>query len=444
MREEPARDDVATERPQAASFGAPRRSLAARILSGLAGAYRRVAKRSLPVRRGARPRIAIVAPHAPDPSAPAHFVLHALPEIGRHADIDLYTDAPPGPLGAGVRFAGRVTPLPYLRDYDRVVSLVANAPSNARILSYVRDYGGACLLHDNRLLELYQATLGRKRFLRFAARSLGRAVTQEDVGTWLEHPRMAAASFLEDIVHAARPLVVSSQGLAEAIRARYGADPVPLAPCCRTFPDAALSEASRAAARRRLAIEPGRVVVASFGAVTPSHAAMESIWALEQLRAWHIDAALHFVGEPSPHAEKLRVLAAELDLTPFIHFPRGGVTEAAYSDYLLAADAAIQLRTDGLGIVSGGLLDAIACGLPVVANVGLAAAADAPASVRRVPDNISPILVAEQVAQLVAEGRRTGLDDETAAYLRQHSPALYAERFLAILGIGRNAPPGPG
>jgi glycosyltransferase involved in cell wall biosynthesis len=170
--------------------------------------------------------------------------------------------------------------------------------------------------------------------------------------------------------------------------------------------------------------------------VAPSKANVECIWALEQLRAWGFDANLYFVGGTNPYVKHLRGVVRVAELEPFVYFMKGNASEHTYRDYLVAADIGIQLRTHRLGGLSGALLDAIIAGMPVVVNADLAAAMDAPDYVDSVPDQISPVLVAEQIEGLVAAGKhRVRVSAERTKYVERHSFSLYAQQLMVALGL---------
>jgi hypothetical protein len=103
---------------------------------------------------------------------------------------------------------------------------------------------------------------------------------------------------------------------------------------------------------------------------------------------------------------------------------------------LVGADLAIQLRTYGLGGLSGALLDCAAAGLPTVANASLGAAVVVPEYVRCIPDGLSPVLLAEALAGLLDEGL-AAVRPEAArrAFSGQRSFATYSRGLCAALAL---------
>ena len=119
----------------------------------------------------------------------------------------------------------------------------------------------------------------------------------------------------------------------------------------------------------------------------------------------------------------------------------GFLTDEQFRDYLLAVDLGLQLRISPLLGVSGPLSDLAAYGTPAVASTGLCVDVDTPAYIDRLPDDVSPVMVAEAIehrlAHPMAHDEREHL---RLAYLDRKSPARYAASLLELLteaaGVG--------
>ncbi len=430
------------ERQRGVALAFAERAVAERFWTPIYREYRGGALAGPSIRRNARPRLAFVTPYPPDTSGVADYTARSLVDLREHAEIDLYTDAREPRLQAGVKLAGPISSFPYLsRSYDAVVSVVGNSDFHTRIIEYVRDFGGACIEHDNRLADFYRYVRGFETFARMARGPMGRRVTRSRAEAGLLRPEVFKTLFFDEIVRSAQPFIVHSRGIQRNVRKQYGVEAQYL-PFCpyREFPDAELSETSRAAARARLGIGRDTIAIATFGGPHFSKCDVECIEAVALLRARRIDAEISFVGTPTPHIDHLRRVVRKLRLEPFVHFMDQHVPEGTYRDHLIASDIAIQLRTHGLGGLSGALLDAIACGLPAVANVDLADAMESPSYVSRVPDEITARAVAEAVAELVSTGRhRLRVSAERIAYTERHSFRRYARELMAVLGLEANS-----
>ncbi len=395
--------------------------------------------------RPAKPVIAFLTPFPPQRSGVADYTARSLESLREFAIVDVFTDADSTAQDRSIRRRLPISDFPYaLGRYDRIVSVAGNSHYHIRILELLQRYGGACIQHDNRLVELYWLWKGPIEFTRMASRALGRPVSIEEGARWITSPHLAASLFFDDLVRIADPLIVHSRGIQRYAERQYGIRPEYLPFCVyRHFGQGELEPQAREEARRRLGIAPGKVVIASFGYVHPLKAPLECVRAVEHLRSWGIDADLYFVGPfEGQVGETIRELARQIGVEEFVHTAEQWVDDETYRSFLAGADFGIQLRTHGFGGLSGALMDCISAGLRTVANEDLAAAMDGPAYIMSVPDLLDPALIAERIADAydrdVAPGR---LSAEREEYLSRHSFRNYAIellRILAVAGVGHS------
>jgi len=391
--------------------------------------------------RGRRPRVALLTPLPPDRSGVADYTAATCEELGKLVELDVFTETrSPSPLPrASVR---PLDATPHLdSNYDRVISVIGNSHFHERIFELLRRHGGASIAHDARMLGFYRIRLGEQRALEVASKELGRPVDSDELKSWLADEGLLKATFLGEVLESSSPMIVHSPVTAAQLGARYGTPP----PCLpfsiyRSWSEAELSPARRRAARWRLGLADANMVIVSFGAVHATKAPKDCIWALETLLSWGIPATLHFVGDIHAMYDKgadLRALAARLGLSRHVRFLDEYVTEEIYKDYLLAADVAVQLRTYGLGALSGAVLDCAAVGLPCVINVALADACDVPTTLaRRVPNQLSPLLIAEKVAELHDEGVGANRPESARrAFCEARSAAKYSLELCNVIGL---------
>ena len=247
------------------------------------------------------------------------------------------------------------------------------------------------------------------------------------------------AAFWE-IAHRARMLITHSPCAAPAISEQTGR-PVRVLPFANyRRPDVErVTEPLRAQARRTLHLRDDVVHLASFGYVDTrtklSDTVVESAAWLQQ---WGRPVHLHLVGSASPVLrDELEARAREAGLAGFTI--TGYIDESAFRDYLLGVDLGIQLRVSPLLGVSGPLSDMAAYGTPALASSGLAIDVDAPSFVERLPDDVSPVMVAEAIEQ--ALDRQGSIEEREALrreYLEAKSPQRYAEQLLALLHESRS------
>lgn len=392
------------------------------------------------VRRGARPRIAFLTPLPPATSGVADYSFATLGPLAARAEVEVFSDTPDARVPDGVRFAGETSALAHLHPrFDAVVSVIGNSLFHRREFELLMRYGSAAIAHDARMLGFYGAHLGVERTLAAAADEIGHPVPIEELNKWWHEPRTLKALLLKEMAEAAHPIIVHSPISADYIKERYGiqAALLPFVPY-RTFSRESIAQASRKTMRAKLGIGDDKLIIGTFGLVDPVKATTECLWALEMLRAWQLPAHLVFVGSGDPHTSaQLRAEANALGVGEHITLFDRPLEDEAYRSWLIASDIGLQLRTYQLGGVSGAVLDCIAAGLPAVANAHLADASDAPGFIRRVPDGISAVLVAETIATIAEEGlhhRRPV--DERDAILAHRTFERYAERLLEAAGCG--------
>ncbi len=416
---------------------------AAEVAARLWGAFeRRAAERAPPppatVGGSRKPRLALVTPVPPDRSGVADFSRAGCAAFAARTELHIFTGALQPRSIPEAHSVQPLSALPYLSaDFDRVVSVMGNSDFHLSIFRHLTRYGGACIAHDSRMLGFYCALLGTERAQMVAGRELGRTVSAVEISAWLGDEQRLPATLLGEVAAAAEPLFMHSRRSAANTQSRLGV-PVTQLPFAtmRSWSAEALSPAARAAARVRLGLGEDEILIASFGFVHWTKSPADCILALEMLRGWKLPAVLQFVGADNMDVGPLVSLAQRCNVEKHVVFIGEYVNEALYRDYLLAADLGLQLRSFGGGAVSAALQDCVTAGLASVANDDLADAIDSPDYVRRVPDAISPVLVAEALATLLAEGAHKHRHDEARRdYAVSHSFERYVELLCNALGL---------
>lgn len=382
--------------------------------------------------RKARPRIALVTPLPPAKSGVADFSMATLKAMTQKANVEVFCDTTAA--RAQVR---PISAYPYIsRQFDAVISVIGNNEIHRAPFENLLEFGGAAIAHDARLLDYYYWICGKERAVAQASRELGRPVDLNEIEAWLGRPDLMQTLFLGEIVRAGSPTFVHSKITQNLISKLYGAETIALPfAAYRGFPESLWEAAAKQQARERLGIAGDKFLVATFGGVSMDRLPAEVLWSIQMLRFWGINAVLAFVGAaPEGLANWLRSEAKELGIEECVHVSSSFFDEAAYRDFLVAADAAVQLRLYDFGGLSGALSDCIEAALPSVANQNLAEAMEAPFFVRRVPNGISPVLIAEQLANIHETESRRPLD-EAREYRRSHSFDRYVDMCLHALGL---------
>ena len=147
------------------------------------------------------------------------------------------------------------------------------------------------------------------------------------------------------IAREASPLVVHGRALADRILRETGVTPVVVPFVPYNVPNDA-DAASRARSRTRLGFTDDVIHIGTFGIADSRTKGTDLvIGALAWLRDWGRPAHLHIVGgTPAPEQRSLEALAAQLGIASHVTL-YGHVKVEELRDYLLAVDAAVQLRT---------------------------------------------------------------------------------------------------
>ena len=409
--------------------------------------------------RLARPTLAMTGPLPPEPSGIADYAAELLPELSAHYAITVVSPTRPETgVAAGLPWLSpdAFTRRPYA--FDRVLHQLGNAAlhdTQHRMLLPMRP--AVTVLHDVALPEYRQ----------WAAREAGRPLADALYANEGYPGLLAALSGNAAQVAASLPMsaevleqslavLVHSHAAADQLRAAYGptaTSGVRVVPHLRRLPP----PADRAAARARLGLDPDALLVASFGACLPKKLPVRL---LEGFAAAALPRArLVFAGEFQLGLDEvLHGTARTLGMPPAALLLTGMLERRAYRDWLAAADIAVQLRGTHQGETSGALADAMAAGLPCIANA-CGSLAELPAGTTLLlPEHFT---TAELLAALVLlsndPGRRRALGQAARAWVAEAlDPAVIALRYrmvierahqAPILGVlqaaARLAPPGP-
>lgn len=401
--------------------------------------------RPRPPARRARPKLAVVSPFPPLTSGVADHTAFVAGHLAALADVTVCPTNADAQAPSGAAY--RVSPLTagvYLdRTFDAVLSVAGNSLYHVPVLEYLADYGGPCLAHDNRMVEVYRAWLGGEAAAELVS-APGRPVSAEELEHMLRDLDTLPNLGYGPVAHQAAPLIVHAHDLADRIARETGVTPHVLPFVPYNLPsDASLGHDARLRAREACGLDPEVTHVATFGLVDRrTKAADVLIDAMAWLGSWDVPCHLHFVGPVPPHESLiLRRFAAELGVADRITF-HGRVDRAAFERWLLATDIAVQLRTSSVLSLSGALADCIVHGTPTITNERVATEMGAPSYVQPLPDRLSPLLLAEAIAKMASHtaevSHRARADEREAErrrYLEAHSGERYAARLLEVLGF---------
>ncbi len=383
-------------------------------------------------------RLAFATPWTPQPSGVADFSA----TIGAHlhdlCDLTVFTTSGAEPTD-GIRMRGidgvLADPRAIEREFDAFVTVVGNSHFHIPFLQVMQHLDTVAVLHDTRMVEYYMALRGKGGVEQLMLRGTGRKALRPSLDEQIDDMRLLENAGLWEIAQRARALVMHSPCAAPMVAEQTGVTPDLLPFASQRVPDTdVITDAMRQQAKTRLGWDDGRVHLASFGYVDiRTKMADLVVEAAAWLQQWGHPVALHLAGKAQPELEtQLDERAGKAGLE---HFEiTGFLTEAAFRDHLLAVDLGVQLRVSPLLGVSGPLSDLAAWGTPAVASTGLAIDVDTPAYVDRLPDEASPLMVAEAIERRLAAPKDTEADEaQRQAYLQAKSPRRYAEGLLGIV-----------
>lgn len=394
-----------------------------------------------------KPRLAIIVPLPPEQTGIAVYAAELMPALSKFYEITVITDQPivaPGAYTACIT----VHPVPWFeehaREFERIVYHIGNSPFHAHMFDLLKRHPGVIVLHDFYLgnvfkwLEL-EGNLPNA-FKNALLRSDGyRALEVLEKDGAAEAIVRFPCNF--DVVSNALGIIVHSQFSRNLIASNYGnefSQKVRVTKLQR----AVAQNVDRATARRLLGLSEGEFVVCAFGFMdyTKLNHQLLDAWTLSSL-GLDKRCKLVFVGGKTGGEYGCKIdtqiaainNGARISITDFIN-------AEIFSNYLAAADIAVQLRTNSRGETSGTILDCLAHGIPLIVN--------SHGPVNEYPDDLFLRLKDDfSITELVKAldclkndaSLRKHLSTAGLAYLRSHhsheqTAAAYQEVIESVIG----------
>lgn len=317
-----------------------------------------------------RPRLAYVSPLPPERSGIADYSAELLPELARYYDIDvvvtqeaveerwLQANFTPRSVDWFEANSGR---------YDRVLYNFGNSSFHAHMFGLLQRHPGVVMLHDFYLS-------GAVNYLHSGtADGYGKALYASHGYPALAHERAEGreASYYrypcnKAVLDNASGILVHSRHSQELAALWYGprqAQDWRMIPHLRVLPPVLERDAARAA----VGMQDGDFLMCSFGLLgrTKYNDKIVEAWLASPL-AQDERCHLVFVGENAIDSFG-SALSARIARHPRIKIT-GFASLELYRHYLMAADAAVQLRTRSRGETSGTVLDCLAHQVPAIIN----------------------------------------------------------------------------
>lgn len=394
-----------------------------------------------------RRKVAVASPWSPQRTGVADFSTTVFTELAEHVDLTVFTtsSADTKPENPSIQYRDveeiAVDPEAVLREFDAILTVVGNSHFHLPFVELLRHVPAVAIAHDTRMVEYYLALRGKggveQVMLRTDDPDAPTSITPS-LDEQIDDMRLLQNAGMWEIANRATELVLHSVSAAGRIERETGRGVHVLPFANQRVPEqATVTDADRQAAKQRLNLTdlPSQTIhLACFGYVDVrtklTDVVVESAAWLAQ---WGYPVALHLVGAASPQQE--RELSDRAREAGIEHFQITGFqSEERFRDWLLATDIGIQLRISPLLGVSGPLSDLAAFGTPAVASTGLCVDVDTPEFIHRLPDAVSPVIVAEAIEQLITNPMPA---DEREAlrkdYLAGKTPEIYVRQLLDVI-----------
>ena len=395
---------------------------------------------------GERFRVGIATPWPPQRSGVADFSRAVVTELAALADVTVYTTSDGMTSEESVLELRPISevfndPDQIRTRHDAFVSVVGNSHYHLLPVQLLQYIHAVAIAHDTRMVEFYMALRGKggvRDIMSITPEGADTTSSQISLDDQIDDMRLLSNAGLWEVANRSAELILHSPTAAPVISEQTGRQ-VRVLPFAhyRAPDDANITDEDRFQARARLGLErfPDTTIhLGSFGYVDLrtklSDIVVESaVW----LQQWGHSVALHLVGSASSQEEAL--LREQARSAGLEHFNiTGYVTDEQYRDWVLAVDLGVQLRISPLLGVSGPLSDFAAYGTPAVASNGLCVDVDTPAFIHRLPDAVSPIIVAEAIERALGSPiEPQEIERQRKEYIDEKSPRRYAQKLLEIL-----------
>jgi glycosyltransferase involved in cell wall biosynthesis len=409
---------------QAARFSWSR--TATRALAALEEMGRKTPADAPPARNSAkaRPRLAMHAPLPPARSGIADYTVELVAPLRECYDIDLVYDQPEVALPPALADLP-VRSVAWFREhsgeFDRIVYQFGNSMFHAHMFQLLREHPGVVVLHDFFLSGVlnWMDTVGLEPGALEEALfgSHGRSAVDDarKIGRDAAAMKYPASG---EVLRLATGVIVHSAYAVESARRWFGAA---AASSMRQVPllHAAPPEPDRDAARAALGIGREEFIVCTFGHVAPTKLNVRALqaWGASALAG---DTNCRFItvgGDRPPYGDEVRRALRGVGRASITGF----VDRETYERYLAAADVAVQLRSGGRGETSAAVLDALAFGVPVIANSNGSNAEYPDDAIVKLPEEFTDEELITALQALRADGAvRERLANAGREWVKQH------------------------
>ena len=402
-----------------------------------------IAAQHLPFRADKRPRLAYVSPLPPLRSSIADYSVELLPELARHYDIDVIVGQPTV-ADPWIHANCPIRDLAWFKQnghsFDRILYHFDNSTFHQYMFDLLESHPGVVVLHDFYLGKInahMNGQDGRPGFWPLVLfQSHGYHAIQDYLGaegtpdiSW-KYPANLP------VLQKAVGVIVHnnySRRLATHFYGETAAESWALIPFPRRLPQLA----ARVVARRALGFADQDFVLCSFGHTGPTklnHSLLHA-W-LKSTLADDPNCHLVFVAEEHhrDYGTNIRQIIGADPASKRIRIPSSSASDL-YRQYLLAADAAVQLCTLSRGETWPAIFDCMGHALPIIVNAHGPMAELPEDCVAMLPDEFDDTELAVALDGLRADpARRAALSERARSYVKDHlCPRLAADQFHAAI-----------
>lgn len=386
-------------------------------------------------------RLAYVSPLPPERTGIAGYSEDILPALSEHYDIDViaFQEETTNEVLSGP-FNLRTVDwfLEHQDEIDRVVYQVGNSPFHSYMLDLMEEIPGTVVMHDFYLSGLlwWLENVGREddAWTRALYDSHGYAALIELGHDEEEAKKRYPSNF--SVLERAKGIVVHSEysrSLAKEWYPELYSEEWEVIPLVRQT--ALVDNSKKASARKTLGLSEEDFVICSFGFLdyTKLNHRLVDCWLQSDL-ASSAKCRLIFVGEN--HGGKYgQELVEKIEASGFADkiCITGYVSKEDFQNYLLAADAAVQLRTLSRGETSAAVLDCMNYGLPLVVNANGSNAEVDSTAVSMLPDEFEDVELIDALNEIWHNAAvREVMGERSAEIIKtKHAPkecaSLYAQ-----------------
>lgn len=386
-----------------------------------------------------KPRLAYVSPLPPEQTGVADYSAELLPELARYYDIDLISDqktiSTPW-LSANFPLRSVAWFEQNAHQFDRIMYHFGNSPFHGHMFALMKKHPGVLVLHDfylsNAVSHLDYLGVTKGAWFDALYESHGYNALIENKNTANIHQIIWKYPCSLPVIRAAQAVIVHSQFSKNLAKKWYGDELTSdwsFIPHLRCLPE----KFDRIAAKQALSLSDDDFLVCAFGMLGPTklnHRLLQA-W-IDSGLAQNDQCHLVFVGQNdgAQYGAEMVDQIKRANCGDRIRIT-GFADPAVFRRYLMAADAAVQLRTMSRGETSGTVLDCMAYGVPTIINQNGTMAELPDHALLKLPDEFSDQELVNYLLNLFEDtGLRGMLGNRSVEHIAHaHQPYAIAREY---------------